>query len=84
MFSFYLGSLYISKDVSYAYNNLVLNSVYRIPMTSSQGRQWVVGCGHYRIVGDSLLHNFKETILTLRITRFVVKIVKQKHEVNDT
>jgi hypothetical protein len=28
MFSFQLGSLHISKDISYDYNNLVLNSVY--------------------------------------------------------
>jgi hypothetical protein len=58
MFLFQLRSLHISKDVSYDYNNLVLNSMYQIPMTSSQGRQWVVGCGHYCIIGDSLTHNF--------------------------
>jgi hypothetical protein len=35
MFSFQLGFLHISKDVSYDYNNLVLNLMYQIPMTSS-------------------------------------------------
>jgi hypothetical protein len=28
-------------------------------MTSSQGRKWVVGCGHYHIVGDNLAHNYR-------------------------
>ncbi len=52
-------------------------------MTSSQGRQWVVGCGHHRIVGDSLIHNLQETILTLRTIRSMVKIVKQEHEISN-
>jgi hypothetical protein len=52
-------------------------------MASSQGRQWVVGCGHYHIVGDSFIHNFQETILTSRTIGFVVKIVKHEHEVSD-
>jgi hypothetical protein len=38
MFSFQLGSLHISKDVSYDSNNLVLNLVYQIPLTSFQRR----------------------------------------------
>jgi hypothetical protein len=37
----------------------------------------------YRIVGDSFIHNSQETILTPWIAEFVIKIVKQKHEVND-
>jgi hypothetical protein len=81
--SFQLGSLHISKDVSYDFNNLVLNSVYQIPMISYQGRQWVVGCGCYHNVGNSFIHNSQKIILTPRITRFVVKIVKQEHEVNN-
>jgi hypothetical protein len=82
MFLFQLGSLHISKDALYDSNNLVLNSVYQIPMTSSQGRQWVVDCGCYHIVGDSLTHNSQETILTPKIIGSVVKIVKQ-HKVKD-
>ncbi len=39
----------------------------------------VVGCGHYNIVGDNLVHSFQETILTTITTSFVVKtMVKQK------
>jgi hypothetical protein len=53
-------------------------------MTSSQGRQWVVGCGYYPIVGDSLVHNYQETILMVGITGSLVKIVKQELEVDDT
>jgi hypothetical protein len=52
-------------------------------MTSSQGRQWVVGYGCYRIVGNSLTHNSQEIILIPRIARAMVKIVKQEHEVSD-
>ncbi len=44
----------------------------------------MVGCGYYRIIGDNLLHNYQETILTIGIACFVVKIVKQQLEVDDT
>jgi hypothetical protein len=44
----------------------------------------VVGCGHYCIVGDSLVHNSQETILTTKTTGFMVKIMKQKLEVDNT
>ncbi len=45
----------------------------------------MVGCGHYHIVGDSLVHNFQETILTTGTVSFVVKImVKQELKVDDT
>jgi len=47
---------------------------------SFQGCQWAVGFGHYCIVGDSLTYNFQDTILTLGIIGFVVKIVKDKHK----
>jgi hypothetical protein len=53
-------------------------------MTSSQGRQWVVGYGYYRIVGDNLVHNSQETILTIGIAGSMVKIMKQELEVDDT
>jgi hypothetical protein len=44
----------------------------------------VVGCGHYHIVGVSLVHNFQETILLAGTIGFVVKIVKQELKVDDT
>jgi hypothetical protein len=37
MFVFQLGSLHISKDVLYDFNNLVSSLLYHIPTTSSQG-----------------------------------------------
>jgi hypothetical protein len=43
----------------------------------------VVGCGRYHIVGDNLPHNFQETILTTGTACSVVKIVKQKFEVDN-
>jgi hypothetical protein len=60
MFSFQLGSLHISKDVSYDFNNLVLNLLYKIPTTSSKGRQWVVGCGRYCMLVIVLFISFKK------------------------
>jgi hypothetical protein len=41
--------------------------------------EWLV----YHILGDNLVHISQETILTARITKFVVKIVKQKFEGDD-
>jgi hypothetical protein len=65
MFAFQLGFLHISKDVSNDFNNFLASSLYQILMTSSHGKQWVVGWGHYHIVGDSLAHNYQETVLTV-------------------
>jgi len=58
MFVFQPSSLHISKDVLYDLNNFVSSSLYQIRTTSSQWKQWVVGYGYYRIVGDSLAHNY--------------------------
>jgi hypothetical protein len=44
---------------------------------------WLVGCGRYRIIGDSLAHNSQETIVTIGTASFVVKTVKQEFEVDD-
>jgi hypothetical protein len=65
----------------YDSNNLVSSLLYHIPTTSSQGRHWVVGYGHYHIVGDSLTHNSQDNILTPRTKGYVVKIVKNEHKV---
>jgi hypothetical protein len=43
----------------------------------------MVGSSHYRIVSNSLIHNFQDTILTPRTTSSVVKIVKDEHKVLD-
>jgi hypothetical protein len=83
MFVFQPGFSHISKDVLYDFNNLVLNSLYQIPNTSSEGCQWVVDCGQYCIVGGNLSDNFQDTILMSRIVCFVVKIMKNKHEAFD-
>jgi len=58
--------------------------MYQIFTTSFQGRWWVVACGCYHIVGNNLIHNFQETILTLGTTGSMVKIVKQEHKASDT
>jgi hypothetical protein len=83
MFAFQPSSLHISKDVSYDYINFVSSSLYQIPMTSLQGRQWVVGCGHCRIVDDSLAHNYQETSLITRTTGSVVKTMKKYFKIDN-
>jgi hypothetical protein len=80
MFVFQPSFLHISKGVSYDSNNFVSSLLYHIPTTSFQGKQWVVTSSCYCVVGDSLTHNFQETIPTLIITSYVVKIVKQKND----
>jgi hypothetical protein len=83
MFTFQPCSLHISKDVSYDYNIFFSSSLYHIPTTSSQGRQWVVRCGCYRIVGDSLVHNSWEIIFIIGIIGSIIKIsVKQEFKVD--
>jgi glutamate racemase len=44
----------------------------------------VVGCGHYRIVGDSLAHNLQETILIARTIGSMVKTMKQELKIDNT
>ncbi len=43
----------------------------------------MVGYGHYRIVGDSLIHNFKNTILKPGFASYIIKIMKEEHIVLD-
>ncbi len=43
----------------------------------------MVGHGHYRIVGDSLVHYSQETILMEGTTSFVVKTMKQEFKVDN-
>jgi hypothetical protein len=83
MFIFQPSSLRISKYVFNNLNNFVSSFLYYIPTTSSQRRQggwlWLLShCWWY------LAHNSQETILMVGITGFVVKIVKQELEVDDT
>jgi len=50
---------------------------------SFQKCQWVVAFGCYCIVGDSLIHNCQDIILTLGTIGYVVKIVKDEYEVSN-
>ncbi len=43
----------------------------------------MVSYGCYHIVGDSLAHNYQETIFMTRTTSSMVKIMKQELEVDD-
>jgi len=64
IFTFQPCFLHISKDVLYDSNNLVSSLMYQIPTTSFQVHKWVVGYDQYCIVGDNLIHNSQDTILT--------------------
>lgn len=47
--------------------------MYKIPTTTTQGKQWVVSFRWYKVVGDNMPNHFQETILTLRTTTSMVK-----------
>jgi len=55
-------------------------------MELMQGKQWVVTSSQYKIVNDNVSNNSQDTILTLGIVAFVVKIIafgkiaKDEHE----
>jgi len=63
MFGFQLGSLHISKDVTFDANNNVSNSMYRMLATTIQGQEWVVSSRCYKVVGDNIFAHSKEAIL---------------------
>jgi hypothetical protein len=42
-------------------------------ITTTQGHEWMVSCGCYRVVGDNVLIHSQETIFTPRIATYVVK-----------
>ncbi len=49
--------------------------MYQISITPIQGQEWVVSSGHYRVVGANVFTHFEETILMLKTTSSVVKIM---------
>lgn len=63
----------MSKDVTYNANNNVSNSVYQMQITTTQGQEWVVSFGCYRVVGDNIFIHSQETIFTPIIATYVVK-----------
>jgi hypothetical protein len=74
MFEFQLGSLHIFKDVTYYAKKIyVSSSVYKVPTTTTQGKQWVVSFRWYKVIGDNMPNHYQETILTLIIVTYVVK-----------
>jgi hypothetical protein len=82
MFAFQPSSLHISKDISYYSNKLVSSLIYQI-LTTFSGCRWVVVYGHYRIIGYSLIDNFKTTVLMSSFIRYIIKIMNEEHIVLD-
>ncbi len=63
----------MSKDVAYDANNNVSNLVYQTQTTATQGQEWVVSFGCYKVVGDNVFICSQETIFAPRIATYVVK-----------
>jgi hypothetical protein len=49
MFGFQLGSVHVFKNVVYVENKVVINSIYQVPSSSTQGLHWMVNVGKYRM-----------------------------------
>jgi hypothetical protein len=65
MFGFLLGSIHVSKDVACGHNNVVINSIFQlVPSSGPRGLQWMVNNGMYQIVGESLVRNSQDIVLT--------------------
>jgi hypothetical protein len=75
MFAFQQRSLHVSKDVSYAENNIVLNSIYQISNVNSEGMFWMVTNGKYQIVSEHALNNFQDIVLTPATVASMANIV---------
>jgi hypothetical protein len=66
MFDFLLGSIHVSKDVAFGDNDVVIDSIYiLIPSSSPQGLYWMVNNGIYRSVGESLVNNSQDIVITM-------------------
>jgi hypothetical protein len=49
MFGFQLGSVHLFKNVVYVKNKVVINSIYQVPSSSTQGLHWMVNVGKYQM-----------------------------------
>ncbi len=49
MFGFQLGLVHVFKNVVYAENKVVINSIYQVPSSSTQGLHWMVNVRKYQM-----------------------------------
>ncbi len=61
--------------------------MYKIPTTTTQGKQWVVSFRWSRVIGNNVPNHSQETMLTLKTITFVVKAMimggNMKQEIKD-
>ncbi len=67
--------MHVSKDDSYAENNIVLSFIYQIPDVNSERMFWMVTNGRYWIVCKHALNNSYDIVLTSGTTTSMVNIV---------
>ncbi len=75
MFGFQLGLVHVSKDVLYGNNNVVISSIYQFPSFGPQGLHWMVNNGRYRTIGESLVKNSQDIVLTSGMDASIVNCV---------
>ncbi len=73
MFGFQPGFLHISKDVTYDVNNKVSSLMYQMPTIITQGKQWVVNFGWYKLINNNGFTHSQDTILMLGTIASMVK-----------
>jgi len=49
MFGFQLGLIHVLNFFVYVENKVVINSIYQVPSSSTQGLHWMVNVGKYRM-----------------------------------
>jgi hypothetical protein len=69
--------LHVFKDVSYAKNNIVLNSIYQVLDVNFEGMFWMVTNGKYQIVDEHALNNFQDIVLTSSTIASMANIVEK-------
>jgi len=77
MFVFWRGSFHVFKDVSYVKYNIILSFVYRVLAVNPRGMFWIINNDMYRIIGENVLNNYQDIVLTSSTTTLVANIVVQ-------
>jgi hypothetical protein len=74
MFVFRQGFVHVPKDVSYEDDNIILSFIYQVPDVNPKRMFWIVTNGKYRIIGENVLNNIQNIIVTLGKTTSVANI----------
>jgi len=77
MFVFWRGPLHAFKDVSYTEYNIILSFVYQVLDVNPKRMFWIINKVMYQVVGENVLNNFQDIVLTSSITTLVANIIVQ-------